>query len=133
MVSLLNDAVVRYNKKIQSSFSINMTLVDSSKNPEKVRHYIGVNKYKGKPSYNQPSLKIGDYVRMADQREISSIGYKSNWNEEWFENNRVKKHNREKKKEDINGEIIEGKYYKQELLKTDFDFESHNDVLESPN
>ena len=33
--------------------------------------------------------------------------------------------------EDINGEIIEGKYYEQELLKSEFDFESNNKVLES--
>ena len=35
--------------------------------------------------------------------------------------------------EDINGEIIEGKYYKQELLKSEVDFESNNKVLESLN
>ena len=31
----------------------------------------------------------------------------------------------------MNGEIIEGKYYKQELLKSEFDFESNNRVLKS--
>ena len=39
--------------------------------------------------------------------------------------------------EDINGEIREGKYYgkyyEQELLKSEFDFESNNKVLESLN
>ena len=35
--------------------------------------------------------------------------------------------------EDINGEIIEGKYYEQELLKSEFDFEPNNKVLESLN
>ena len=35
--------------------------------------------------------------------------------------------------EDINGEIIEGKNYEQELLKSEFDFESNNKVLESLN
>ena len=33
----------------------------------------------------------------------------------------------------MNGEIIEGKYYEQELLKSDFDFESNNKVLETLN
>ena len=33
--------------------------------------------------------------------------------------------------EDINGEIIEGKYYEQELLKSELDSESNNKVLES--
>ena len=33
----------------------------------------------------------------------------------------------------MNGEIIEGKYYEQELLKSEFDFESNNKILESLN
>ena len=33
----------------------------------------------------------------------------------------------------MNGEIIEGKYFEQELLKFEFDFESNNKVLESLN
>ena len=35
--------------------------------------------------------------------------------------------------EDINSEIREGKNYVQELLKSEFDFESNNNVLESLN
>ena len=35
--------------------------------------------------------------------------------------------------EDMNGKIIEGKYYEQELLKSEFDFECNNKVLESLN
>ena len=31
----------------------------------------------------------------------------------------------------MNGEIIEVKYYEKELLKSDFDFESNNKVLET--
>ena len=33
----------------------------------------------------------------------------------------------------MNGEIIEGKYYEEELLKSEFDFESNNKALESLN
>ena len=33
--------------------------------------------------------------------------------------------------EDMNGEILEGNYYEQELLKSEFDFESNNKALES--
>ena len=35
--------------------------------------------------------------------------------------------------EDFNDEIIEGKYCEQELLKSEFDFESNKKVLESLN
>ena len=31
----------------------------------------------------------------------------------------------------MNGEIIEGKYFEQELIKSEFDFESNNKILES--
>ena len=33
----------------------------------------------------------------------------------------------------MNGQIIEGKYYEEELLKSVFDFETDNKVLESLN
>ena len=33
----------------------------------------------------------------------------------------------------MNGEIIESKYYEQELLKSEFHFESNSKVLESLN
>ena len=58
----------------------------------------------------------------------------SNWNRELFKVNEVlKTHPPRYKIEDINGEIIEGKYYEQELLKSEFDFESNNKVFESLN
>ena len=33
--------------------------------------------------------------------------------------------------EDVNGEIIEGKHFEQDLIKPEFDFESNQKVLES--
>ena len=61
-------------------------------------------------------------------------GYTSNWNRELFEINEVLiTQPLTYKIGDINGEIIEGKYYEQELLKSEFDFESNNNVLESLN
>ena len=60
----------------------------------------------------KPKLKVDDYFRNADKRNIFSKGYTSQ--------------PPTYKMEDINGEIIEGKYYEQELLKSEFDFESDN-------
>ena len=82
-VNILNDAVVTYNNNIHST--INMTPVDASNNPDKVRYYISEtasqNKStkatpKGKPGYAH--LKVGDYVRNAYKRNIFSKGYISN-------------------------------------------------------
>ena len=124
-VNILNDAVVTYNNNIHST--INMTPVDASNNPDKVKYYVNSTKA-------TPKIKVGDYVRNVDKRNIFSKGYTSNWNRELFKVNEVlKTHPPTYKIEDINGEIIEGKYYEQELLKSEFDFESNNKVLEPLN
>ena len=116
-VNILNDAVIIYNNKIHST--INMTPVDASNNPDKVI---------------KPKLKVGDYVRNVDKRNIFCKSYTSNWNRELFKVNEVLKTQPPTYKiEDVNGEIIEVKYYEQELLKSEseFDFESNNKLLES--
>ena len=124
-VNILNDAVVTYNNNIHST--INMTPVDASNNPDKVKYYVNSTKTTQK-------FKLGYYVRNVDKRIIFSKGYTSNWNRELFKVNEVPKtHPPTYKIEDINGEIIEGKYYEQELLKSEFDFVSNNKVLESLN
>ena len=129
-VNILNDAVITYNNNIHST--INMTPVDASNNPDKVKYYISETASQTKSTKATPKLKVGDYVRNADKRNIFSKGYTSNWNRELFKVNEVlKTQPLTYKIEDINGEIIEGKYYEQELLKSEFDFESNNKVLES--
>ena len=124
-VNILNDAVLTYNNSIHST--VNMTPVDASNNPDKVRYTFSFKNIK-------PKLKVGDYVRNADKRNIFSKGYTSNWNRELFKVSEVLKTQPPTYKiEDTNGEIIEGKYYEQELLKSKFDFESNNKVLETLN
>ena len=116
-VNILNDAVITYNNNIHSA--INLTPVDASNNPDKVKYYV-------KSSKATPKFKVGDYV--------FSKGYTSNWTRELFKVNEVlSTQPLTYKIEDVNGEIIEGKNYEQELLKSEFDFESNNKVLESLN
>ena len=124
-VNILNDALIAYNNNIHST--INVTPFDASNNPDKV-------KYSVKSTKATPKLKVGDYVRNADKRKIFSKGYTSNWNRELFKVNEVLNTQPPTYKiKDMNGEIIDGKYYEQELLKSEFDFESNNKVLESLN
>ena len=104
-----------------------MTPVDASNNPDKVKYSFIYRNIK-------PKLKVGVYARNSDKRNIFSKGYTSNWNRESFKVNEILKTQPPKYKiEGINGEIIEGKYYEQELLKSEFDFESNDTVLESLN
>ena len=113
-VNILIDAVITYNNDIRST--ITMTPVDASNNPDKVRFYVLSTKAK-------PKFKVVDYFRNGDKRNILSKGYTSNSNRELFKVNEVLKTQPPTYKiEDMNGEIIEGKYYEQELLKSEFDF-----------
>ena len=64
-VNILNDAVVKYNNNIHST--INMTPVDASNNPDKVKNSFIYRNIK-------PKHKVGDYVRNADKRNIFSKG-----------------------------------------------------------
>ena len=60
-----------------------------------------------------------------------SKGYTSNWNRELFKINQVLKTQPSLYKiEDINGEIMEGKYHGQKLLISESSFESNDKVLE---
>ena len=81
-VNILNDAVVTYNNNIQST--INTTPVDASNNTDKVKYNFSFKNTK-------PKLKVGDYVRNVDKRDIFSEGYTSNWNRELFKVNEVLK------------------------------------------
>ena len=105
-----------------------MTPVDASNNPDKVRYIISTS------TKIDANFKICDYFRNADKRNIFSKGYTSNWNRELFKVNEVLKTQPPTYKiEDMNAEIIEGKYYEQKLLKSELDFESNSKVLESLN
>ena len=102
-VNILNDAVITFNNNTHST--INMTPIDASNNPDKVRYYVKYTKATTK-------FKVGDHVRNADKRNIFFKGYTSNWNTELFKVNKVLNTQPPTYKiEDMNGEIIEGKYY----------------------
>ena len=79
-------------------------------------------------------FEIDDYVRYADKENIFAKRYTSNCNRELFKINQVLKAQPPTYKlEDIHGEINERKHYQEELLKSDFEFESNNKVLELHN
>ena len=85
-------------------------------------------------SHNLPKFQVGDFVRVPDRRNIYSKGYTTNWNRELFKIHSINKTNPVTYTlNDENGEIIQGKYYEQELLRSIFDFDSNNKTLESMN
>ena len=77
-------------------------------------------------------LQVGDFVRVPDKKSIYSKGYTTNWNRELFKIHSINKTNPVTYTvNDENGEIIQGKYYEQELLRSIFNFDSNNKTLES--
>ena len=100
-VNILNDVLFLYNNNIHST--INMTPVDASNIPDKVSHSFNFKNI-------EPELKVGDYVRNADKRNIFSKGYTSNRNRELFKINEVLKTQPPTYKiEHLNGQKIEGR------------------------
>ena len=80
-----------------------MTPVDASNNPDKVRYIISTS------TKIKPKLKVDDYVRNADKRNIFSKGYTSIWNRERFKVNEILKTQPTTYKiEDMNTELREG-------------------------
>ena len=60
-LGIINDAVVTYNNKVHSS--INLTPVDASNNPDKIKYTFSFKN-------NEAKHKVGEYVRNADKRNI---------------------------------------------------------------
>ena len=74
--------------------------------------------FKKEVNYKDPKFKVGDHVRISNQKNIFPKGYKGNWSEEVFVIKKVKNTvpwtyliN------DLNGKII-GTFYEKELQKT---------------
>ena len=85
-------------------------------------------------SHKFPKFQVGDFVRVSDKGNIYSKGYTTNWNRELFKIQSINKTNPVTYTlNDENGEIIQGKYYEQELLRSIFNFDSNNKTLEIMN
>ena len=70
-----------------------------------------------------PKFQVGDFVRVPDKRNIYSKGYTKNWHKELFKIHSINKANTVTYTLiDENGEIIQGKYYERELLRSVFNF-----------
>ena len=81
-----------------------------------------------------PKFEVGDFVRVPDKRNIYSKSYTTNSNKELFKIHKINPTNPVTYGlEDQDGELTEGKCYEQELLRSVFNFDSNQKVLESMN
>ena len=120
----LDAALQKYNTRVHTTTK--MTPFEA--NNQSINPPTFVNKPK------QPKFQVGDYVRVPDKRNLYSKGYTTNWNRELFKIHKINPTNPVTYGlVDENNEQIEGKYYEQELLRSVFNFESNNKMLESMN
>ena len=120
----LDAALQKYDNRVHTTTK--MTPFEANKKP------IDPPTFVNKPK--QPKFQVGDYVRVPDKRNVYAKGYTTNWNRELFKIHSINKTNPVTYTlNDENGEIFQGKYYEQELLRSIFNFKSNNKTLESMN
>ena len=137
----LDAALQKYNNRVHGTTK--MTPFEASNNSLLPSNNNNNNNKVPRDSYRESyrsfaqsfaKFQVGDYVRVPDKRNIYSKGYTTNWNRELFKIHSINKTNPVTYTlNDENGEIIQGKYYEQELLRSIFDFDSNNKTLESMN
>ena len=89
-LNILNDADTTYNNNINST--INITPVDASNNPDKVkcvRKPASQIITSSKPSYTKTKFTVGNYVKNDDKRYIYYKGHTSKWKRVLFKINKV--------------------------------------------
>ena len=123
----------KYNNRVHGTTK--MTPFEASNNSLLPSNNFNNNNKIPRDSYRSfAKIQVGDFVRVPDKRNIYSKGYTTNWNRELFKIHSINSTNPVTYTlNDENGEIIQGKYYEQELLESIFNFDSNNKTLESMN
>ena len=124
----LENALDKYNNRVHGTTK--MTPIEMSTKTNTIPPKGNNNNTQNKP----PRFQVGDFVRVPDKRNLYSKGYTTNWNRELFKIHSINNTNPVTYTlQDQNKEIIQGKYYEQELLRSAFNFKSNDKVLESMN
>ena len=129
----LQNALDVYNNKKHST--IKMTPFEKSNQTDNI-FYNHSNKIDLIKHFAEkvPKFKIGDFVRIQDKRNIFSKQSTTNWSRELFKiKNIIYTHPVTYQIEDQNQDVILGKYYEQELLKSEFNYDTNQKTLHSMN
>ncbi len=117
-IEVLQDLVNSYNNTYHRTIKTKPLLV-TTKNEQKIyKNIYGHERNSGDESVVNPQFKIGDKVRISKNKGVFEKGYTPNWTREIFIIDKlliqapptyiIK---------DLNDEIIEGRFYEQELQK----------------
>ena len=105
---LLDDIVNKYNNKVHRTIKMKPINVTSDSYAE----------YNEDSNKKDPKLEIGDRVRVSKYKNIFAKGYTQNWSEEVFIISKIKiTVPRTYVISDLNGELIAGTFYGNELQK----------------
>ena len=126
----LDAALQKYNNRVHGTTK--MTPFEVIFNKPIPRSYA--NLIPNKDNKKLPKFQVWGFVRVPDKHSVYSKGYAAICNRELF---KIHKTNSTNPKtytlKDENKEIIQEKYYEQELFRSFFNFESTNKTLESMN
>ena len=132
----LDAAMAKYNNGVHGTTKMTpFEMVSNNNTPilKNINHNDKLPKFRAaSPTF--PKFYVGDFVRVPDKRTLYSKGYTTNWNRELFKIHTINSTIPVTYTlEDENKEIIQGKYFEQELLRSIFNFDSNNKTLESMN
>ena len=118
-IDILDDIVKGYNKSYHRSIKMAPNKVIKSNSSKVFLNLYGFNKNRdSEPNKAIVNFKIGDSVRIAKYKGVFSKGYTRNWTNEIFVIKQIFMSNQiTYSLEDLDGEVIEGKYYDKELQK----------------
>lgn len=116
-IDILDDIILGYNKSYHRSIKMAPINVNKSNSEQVSINLYGFDiKKDNEPDKKEIRFKAGDYVRIAKYKGVFDKGYTRNWTNEIFIVKKVFMNNQITYEiEDLNGEIIEGKFYEKEL------------------
>ena len=129
----INNALDKYNNRVHGTTK--MKPFEASNNSLLPSNNININNKIPLDNYRSfTKFQVGDFVRVPDKRNIYSKGYTTKWNREFLKILSINSTNPVTYTlEDENKEIIQGKHYEKELVRSIFNFDSNNKTLESMN
>ena len=130
----LENALQKYNNRVHGTTKMTPFEMSTNKTAKLASQKLVPNLIFNNNKNKLPKFQVGDFIRFPDKRTFYSKSYTTNWNRELL---KIHKINPTKPvtygSVDENNELIEGKYYEQELLRSKFNFESNNKMLEIMN
>jgi hypothetical protein len=116
-IDVLDDLLHSYNNTVHSATNKAPNQVNKLNERDVFLYlYSGRGRYKKIQFFGKPLFKIGDKVRITREKYTFEQGYKSNWSTEIFVVSQIIRRSPIRYKiKDLNGEIIEGSFYAQEL------------------